>query len=258
MTLAAGHFTEACKAASDNLKVPLDLIAIHHQKYVRSRARRAALNSFIALAAAAAWERFLADIVGAARNTAQKPWLGTGHTDLDKLAGNLKPQWVPGDLNAFLRRNSVIAGQADLTDSWEAWLQDPSRTEPVQKTSYWEYATYSRSPSRFEDALKNAQHMRNGAAHFALPQSAVRSVPYGYAWQGDAKSDTIQHWAALPVAALFLQLIDCSIVAIANDRGWSPKKYQPTFHWFAAVVPDSNRRYPGVEFWGGRDLFRQP
>jgi hypothetical protein len=86
------------------LKVPLDLIAIHHQKDVRSRARRAALNPFIALAAAAAWERFLADIVGTARNTAQKPWLGTGHTDLDKLAGNLKPHWVPSDLNALLRR----------------------------------------------------------------------------------------------------------------------------------------------------------
>jgi hypothetical protein len=258
MTLTTGHLTAVCKAASDNLKVPLDLIAIHHQKDVRSRARRAALNPFIALAAAAAWERFLADVAGAARDTAKKPWPGTGHTDLDKLAGNLKPQWNPSDLNAFLRAESVITGQADLTDSWEAWLQDPARKDPVQKTSYWKYVKYPQNLSRFNDALKNAQHMRNGAAHFALPQSAARSIPYGYAWQGDAQSDTIQHWAALPVAALFLQLIDCSIVAIATDRGWSPTKYQPTSHWFEALVPDSNDRYPGVEFWGGRDLFRQP
>ena len=101
MTLAAGPFTEVCKAASDNLKVPLDLIAIHHQKDVRNRARRAALNPFIALAAAAAWERFLADVAGAARDTAKKPWPGTGHTDLDKLAGNLSHNGIPATSTLF-------------------------------------------------------------------------------------------------------------------------------------------------------------
>jgi len=34
-----------------------------------------------------------------------------------------------------------------------------------------------------------------------------------------------------------LQLIDCSIVAIAEDHGWRPERYQPASAWFDAIVP---------------------
>ena len=138
----------------------------------------------------------------------------------------------------------------------EAWLQDPAVVKPVMDPRDWDFVRYPQNPSRFEQALKNAQYMRNGAAHFALPQNAVKSIPYGYIWEGDAGSDTIQHWAALAVTALFLQLIDCSIAAIAKDHGWTRNTdYRPIPPgWFKATVPASDKRYPGLQFWKGEPL----
>jgi len=259
MTLTPDLFSRACESARANLKVALDLLAIHGEKAVSGPQHRSSLNPFTALAAAGAWERFLADVVGAAQNTAAKPWPGPGHFELPERKVNgktLSPKWIPSDLNTYLRGEGVITGIADLTDFWEAWLQDPAVVKPVMDPRDWDYVRYPQTPSRFEQALKNAQYMRNGAAHFALPQNAIKSIPYGYIWEGDAGSDTIQHWAALAVTALFLQLIDCSIAAIAKDHGWTRNTdYRPIPPgWFKATVPASDKRYPGLQFWKGEPL----
>jgi hypothetical protein len=260
MTLTAGHFTKVCEAARWNLRAALDLIAIHSEKEVRGRQPRASLNPFTVLAAVAAWERFLADAVGASAGTG-KPWPGPGHFKFDPKKDNKKlpdgrwvtPPWDPSYLNDYLRVRGVIKSGLDLTDYWEAhlagswWGAAPTR---------WRYVRYADDPSAFEVALKNAQYARHGAAHFALPYNAVMSAPFGYNWNSDAAADTIQSGHARAVAALFLQLIDCSIIAIAEDHGWRPERYQPTSAWFEAMVPASDTRYPRVEFWGGRSLFR--
>jgi hypothetical protein len=252
MTLTPNDFYELCKGtygAEENLKTALDLIAIHREKDVKGPQPRKSLNPFIALAAAAAWERFLADVVGAAQGTATRPWPGPGHSELGFLQVNqqqIAPQWAPSHLNTYLRNKGVINGNPNLTDSWEAWL-DNGPSGPVMLPSKWKYLKYLQNPSSFDDALKNAQHLRNGAAHFALPRSALKSIPYGYTWQGDAVKDSVQHWAALPVAALFFQLIKCSIVAIATDHGWNPDKYQLPHEWLEDTPCDG--RYQDVSLW---------
>lgn len=254
MTFTPGRFDEVCNETKKNLKTALDLIAIHHEKDVRGPQPRASLNPFTALAAAAAWERFLADVVGAAQDTAAKPWPGPGHSELGVLEINrnnhrrkIAPQWAPSYLNTHLRNKGVINGRPDLTDSWEAWL-DNGPPAPVPKPSDWNYVKYPQDPSSFERALKNAQHVRNGAAHFALPRSARQSLPYGYTWEGDAASDTVQHWFALSVTALFLQLIKCSLVAIATDHGWDPGGYRLPAEWLEAAPRGG--RYQDVRLWG--------
>jgi hypothetical protein len=253
MTLTPDRFAEVCDAARWNLRAALDLIAIHSEKDVRGRQPRASLNPFTVLAAAAAWERFLADAVGAA----QQSWSGPGRFSIgsQKVNGmSVAPQWAPSCLNRYLRSHGVITSGPDLTNSWEGHIAGSWKgASPTN----WKYARYANHPAAFENALKNAQYARNGAAHFALPSNAVRSASVGYSWDSDATADTIQSGHARAVAALFLQLIDCSIVAIANDNGWVPTSYEPSSNWFEAVVPDSDSRYSGVTFWGGHSLFRK-
>lgn len=252
------RFIEVCKATRWNLRTALDLIAIHEEEEVRGRQPRASLNPFTVLAAAAAWERFVGDIVGAARATTE-PWPGPGHfkfsgKDNKKLPDGkwLTPPWDISHLNDYLRACGMVKG--DLTDGWEAhlsgswWGAAPTR---------WKYVRYRDDPDAFQTALKNAQYARHGAAHFALPYNAGMAAPFGYSWDSDAAADTIQSGHARGVAALFLQLIDCSIVAIAQEHGWAPGRCQPPSAWFEAVVPNGDKRYPGVTLWGGRSLFRQ-
>jgi hypothetical protein len=136
-------YEEVCNAAEKNLKAALDLIAIHHEKDVRGPQARPSLNPFIALAAAAAWECFLADVVGAAQGPAAKPWPGPGHSELGFVViirndhqQQIAPQWAPSYLNTHLRNEGVINSRPDLTDRWEAWL-DNAPPVPVPKPSRW-------------------------------------------------------------------------------------------------------------------------
>lgn len=247
------RFAEVCNATKWNIRAALDLIAIHAEKDVRGRQPRASLNPFTVLAAAAAWERFLSDAVGAAKFT-EEQWShkGLGHYQFKEKRPDgtpINPAWEPTHLNGILRNYGVL--NSDITGGWEAYLADSWwGASPTN----WRFVRYPEDPPAFESALKNSQHARNGAAHFALPQSAAKSSAFGYSWDSDAKADTIQAGHARGVTALFLQLIDRSIETIANDHGWIPGSFQPDSGWFEDVVPASDRRYPGVKFWGGRSL----
>ncbi|MEY9993193.1 hypothetical protein ABIE67_005225 [Streptomyces sp. V4I8] len=58
------------------------------------------------------------------------------------------------------------------------------------------------------------------------------------------------------ITAVFLQLIDASIVTIARSNGWPPSRFRLPATWFEAVIPDSDSRYGGGRFWGGTKLHR--
>jgi hypothetical protein len=246
--LTQGSFKEVCDATLWNIRAALDLIAIHAEKDVRGRQPRASLNPFMVLAAAAAWERFLSDVTGAAEGK------DPGHYQFKEKRPDgrpVNPAWEPKRLNEVLRKHGVLNN--DITNSWEAHLADSwSGASPTK----WRFVRYVEDSGSFDMALKNAQHARNGAAHFALPQSAKESSAFGYSWNSDADANTIQSGHARAVAALFLQLIDCSICAIASERGWAPERFEPYTAWFKDVVPSSDSRYPGVRFWGGHSLLR--
>ncbi|WP_306316271.1 MULTISPECIES: hypothetical protein [unclassified Streptomyces] len=267
------------------MKVALDLISIHAEREVRGRVPRASLNPFIAIAAVAAWERFLADLVGAATFT-DAEWHDKGYPDGDDAGQDDEPAetkrgpghfslprgaaYEPEQLNGYLRNQGILKG--NLTDGWAAQLAG-SWTGATPKA--WRFAEYVQDPDAFRAALKSAQNVRNGAAHMALPATVVvpeahrpAGVPDGsatavetaqaqYYWTNDAIAPTIQNGHARGVTALCVQLIDSSIVRVAKEVDCDPTGIRLPAGWLDSTVSGPRRdRYFGLTFWGGKALHR--
>jgi len=106
------------------------------------------------------------------------------------------------------------------------------------------------------DYLAETRRTRNGAAHFALLQNALDAADADgwYPWQSDAKHPSLQSGYARGVTAVYLQLIDCTAVLVADTQGWSPDQYRLPEDWFRAT--SQLRRFAGVQFWAGTSLHR--
>jgi hypothetical protein len=285
--LAESHFTserfaKVCKATRWNVRAALDLIFIHSEKEVRGRQPRASLNPLTVLSAAAAYERFFDDLYAAAKDESKgEKWkpgrseIGVGKAPIPELPKtNTGQQWLVKSLGELLREAGIVH---DLTSYWEAWMADGwFGASPTD----WTFRKYSDDPEAFNRALHGARHARDGAAHFILPKTAARSkdwydpipitdgslfakklrdmgkMTWNYSWDGDTKSDTVQSGFARGLTAFFIQLIDSSIVAVADSHDWSAATYRLPAGWFAAEVPSSDSRYAGTQFWGGQALHR--
>jgi len=183
-------------------------------------------------------------------------------------------QWIAQSIGELLREAGIAR---DLTSYWKLWVSESwFGASPTD----WTLRTYSDNPEAFSRSLHAARHARDGAAHFILPKTAARArewfdpIPitegglfakkllemgkttWDYSWDSDAKSDTVQSGFARGITAFFVQLIDSSIVAVADSHGWSPRTYRLPSGWFAAEVPSSDSRYAGAQFWGGQALHR--
>lgn len=279
--LTVERFGEVCRATRWNVRAALDLIFIHAEKEVHGRQPRASLNPLTVLSAAAAYERFFGDLYAAAKDSS-KDWkpgysnVGLGKDVIPGLrhestgkAVRTGRQWLPESLGKALREARVVH---DLTSYWEMWMAEGwFGASPTD----WAFKKYSEDPEAFSRALHDARHARDGAAHFLIPTAAARSkvgfepilIPDGslfakrkktwdYGWDGDAKSDTVQSGFARGATALFIQLIDSSIVAVADSHNWSSATYRLPEGWFAAEVPSSDSRYARAQFWGGQALHR--
>ncbi|MEV3856973.1 hypothetical protein AB0J38_21915 [Streptomyces sp. NPDC050095] len=273
--LTEERFKIVCEATRWNVRAALDLISIHAEQDVRGLQPRASLNPYIALAAFAAWERFLGDLGGAATVPDGK-WddkglgkgnRGPGH---ERLTSGLA--YHPKDLNGYLRNRGVLSG--DFSDGWEAVLAASWAGVTPKR---WRYAEYRQDPDVFHEALDSAAAVRNGAAHMALPGNVtvvptkaasvsvdsdeLEAVTDGapepaFYWTNDAEAPTIQNGHARLVTALCVQLIDSSIAHVAKASDWGSQRYRLPDSWFAAKVPAREPRYAGVEFWGGQALHR--
>ncbi|MGW5647975.1 hypothetical protein [Saccharopolyspora sp. NPDC003762] len=92
--------------------------------------------------------------------------------------------------------------------------------------------------------------LRNKVAHRCMPQI---TDPY---FDSDAASPTIQAGWARTVLAVFLQLTNQTIVAIAAEARFErPEQYLLPAAWFAAETPAGLRgvQHPGA-LWGGHEL----
>jgi hypothetical protein len=287
--LAKSHFTserfaKVCKAARWNVRAALDLIFIHAEKEVRGRQPRASLNPLTVLSAAAAYERFFDDLYAAAKDKNagnDEEWEpGRSETGVgkDKIPGLPKVktgrQWLVKSLDELLGEAGIVRS---LASYWEAWMAEGwFGATPTD----WTFRKYSEDPDSFDRALHGARHARDGAAHFILPKTAARSkdwydpipitdgslfakklhdmgkMTWNYSWDGDTKSDTVQSGFARGITAFLIQLIDGSIVAVANSHDWRAGTYRLPAGWFTAQVPRSDSRYAGAQFWGGQTLHR--
>ncbi|TCJ95374.1 hypothetical protein [Nocardia alba] len=245
--LTPERLLDVSTAAANNFKKPLDLIAIHSEQPVRGTQPRASLNPFTVMSAGGAWERLIADLVGASQSELAKP----GHHKSDK--GMQYPDTVDG----YLRKRQVI--RMPVTSRWEAayaqgwhgamptrWITVTSESNDADRQVFLRY-------------VRAAIGARNAAAHFALAQTANAIAGEwkeygGHPWDSDAASDTLQSGYVRGATALWLQLIDTTLVAVAADHGWDPAPFRLPADWFGAVA--TSDRYHGVEFWGGRALHR--
>jgi hypothetical protein len=269
--LSAERFAKVCKATRWNVRTALDLIFIHAEKEVRGRQPRASLNPLTVLSAAAAYERFFTDLYAAAKDPAsvndQDRW------EPGRSKTEIRSHWNPDTLATELQNVKAVG---NLTGYWSAWMADGwFGASPTD----WTFRKYSEEPGAFHQALQDVHNARNGAAHFILPKVADRSkigyepVPvedglfpaklrkrekheWAYGWDSDAKSDTVQSGFARGATAFIIQLIDSSVVAVADHGGWSAGKHRLPAGWFAAEVPGSDSRYAGAQFWGGHALHR--
>ena len=280
--LTAERFAEVCTTTRWHVRTALDLIFIHNEKEVRGRQPRASLNPLTVLSVVAAYERFFDDLYAAAMDEIErdrtKKWRsGHSQNEIGRIGPKKKrgprKQWLPESLGELLREEGIVS---NLTSYWVAWMTDGwFGASPTD----WAFRKYSEDPEAFEHALQDARHARDGAAHFILPKTAARAaadyepIPiadglfakklrnrgktgWNYGWDSDAKSDTVQAGFARGATAFFIQLIDSSIVAVADEHSWSAEKHRLPTGWFAAEVPGSDSRYAGAQFWGGQALHR--
>ena len=87
-----------------------------------------------------------------------------------------------------------------------------------------------------------------------MPQDLEKELYF----ESDAMAHTIQSGWARIVLAVFLQLTDQAIVAIADEAGFSGRdKFRLPRQWFEGSEPIGVRgvKQPGV-LWGGHALFR--
>ncbi|QQC90578.1 hypothetical protein [Streptomyces alfalfae] len=258
--LTEERFADVCTEVTWHAKKFLDLIHIHSEQEVRGRQPRATLNPLTVLMAAAAWERFVSDLAGAASYSDEK-WGESGASGLGRFQipkgkkpdgkGAISRPWEPDHLSPYLRQRGVL--DRDISDEWAAWL---SFTRVGATPKGWSFAEYVQDADAFRDILKEVQKVRNGVAHLAFPQDLATAQASSYSWTNNAKSITIQSGHARGLSAALLQLIDASIVTVARSHRWPIESYRLPAAWFRAKVPGSDSRYPGAEFWGGRSLHR--
>ncbi|KFU75416.1 hypothetical protein SAMN04489729_6990 [Amycolatopsis lurida] len=245
--LTEDRFSQVSQAARRNIRTALDLIAIHSEQPVRGPQPRSSLNPFTVLAAVGAWERLIADLTSAASQT---NWRGPGG---HKTTG---AHW-PSAVDAHMISHQLLA--APLTSRWEAAF--PARWKGITPLGWT--TVRQTSPAADRDKLlayiTASRRARNAAAHYALVENASAAAQDmdsegWYPWQSDAHKPSLPAGFARGLAAVYLQLIDCTIDFVAHERNWDAGAHRPPADWFRSRCRES--RYDGVALWAGTSLHR--
>jgi hypothetical protein len=236
-------FADLCEDTRSGFRNAVDLVLIHNEKDVRGNQPRAVLNDLTIVLAVAAWERFVVDV----QALGTRKWTGPGHhrkTDGIAYLGHPSDPAKPGPARMILDHASGGRLPADWT-----------------VVSFWDWRGKSpRSLRKLDGGTEMAQlaeqadawiRLRNSVMHRCMAQDL--KDPY---WKSDADSHTIQAGWARAVLALFLQLTDQAIAAIAAEAGFpQPDVYRLPEEWFLSEAPAGLRgvREPNV-LWGGHAL----
>ena len=242
-------FALVCRHARLNVRDALDLIAVHAEKAVSGAQPRAALNPAIVVAAVSSWERFVADLVGAltpldtpASDDIAMPEPATGWPP-GTFAGDSSHH--PGAVGGRLR-NLGYLNRPDVVARWVADV--PTGWRGVRPAGWLRLGPGTEETWGVDDYLASAILVRNAGAHRSAAALASvaerRNLPF---LDSDAKSTTIQHGYARGVVALVIQVLDSTITAISEDRGWSGDHRLPD-EWFLGK-PQPTGRHRGIDFW---------
>jgi hypothetical protein len=292
------YLQEAADMARVNLQRAVDFVVLHEAYRAAGPSPAASLNEPTVLVAVAAWERFIGDLNGIARG---RGWQGPARHPGTVAGANLvRPRFegetagqdetVPGDaarvlvgmlgtaepLNSFHVR--LIHDWSGATSRFHASLgiglrdKDYRRPNPDER---WDRLTTG-------EVVYQAIKLRNAIAHSYLPrmgdalseEAAQRRLkpeqthwlnePSQMFWLSDKKDGlSVQAGLARGVLALFMQLIDQCVVALAgtldepHDQA-ALLSYRLPQEWFGPIYPQESRRGldSDVYLWRGNDLMR--
>jgi len=281
---AAAKFRRIARDAREQLRDVLKMIALHEKELVAGL-DAAYLNPSTALMAAAVWERFASDLYLSAT---EPGWSRAGDGDA-AVRGDKQAAW-PRVANGRvlppkIAELSLCADEteaqnvATIGDAWTGWV---STGWFGKRPTGWVFVPDGGERGEAGDrvlrtALLGARSARDAAAHglfFKKADDATMTKADGKqvvldssheAWHYDWWSDnhdrmnpnrkpTIQSGYARGKAALFVQLVDASIAAVAGACGFDPSSRLPS-DWFD-VSPKSGAGIAGIELWGGEYLHR--
>jgi hypothetical protein len=279
------HLQETAAMARDNLQRAVDLVIVHEGYSVRGPEPPAALNEPTVLIAVAAWDRFTDDLWALAKDL---PWQGPGrHTGQLNYSYLVRPrnkdesagpdETLPGDAARVLagllgtteplRRFSVRlvydwrGAEPRFIDANGVGLRMEDYRRPAYPDEPWQHLTIG-------EVVYQAVKLRNAVAHSYLPKMGDVVLPGGsntrpedthwlnnpahLFWASDKKDGiSVQAGCARGVVALFIQLIDQCIVALAgvltnqDDKAALLASRLPA-EWFWRTHPAGSRR--GVDW----------
>ncbi len=237
------EFADLCDDTCNGFRNALDLVLIHNEKDVRGKQPRAVLNDLTVVIAVAAWERFVVDM----QALGAQQWTGAGlHKKQNGIAylGQKSDPAKPGPARMILDR--VSGGR--LPADWAVVSFLDWRGKSPRNSRKLDGGPQIAQLAEQADAWIR---LRNSVAHRCMAQDL--KDPY---WKSDADSHTIQAGWARAVLALFLQLTDQAIAAIAAEAGFpQPDLYRFPEEWFLDEAPAGLRGVsePNI-LWGGYAL----
>lgn len=293
------HLREAAEMAGVNLQRAVDFVVLHEAYTVASPSPAAALNEPTVLVAVAAWERFMGDLTAIAQGA---HWQGSGRHPSSVMGANLvrprhkseaagRDETVPGDAARVLTGLLGATGPLDrfrirlvydwrgatprFTDAVGIGLRDRDYRRSAYPDEPWEHLTIG-------EVVYQSIKLRNAIAHSYLPRmgdalstggvSATQkpedthwlNAPSQLFWQSDKKDGlSVQAGCARGVLALFIQLIDQCIVALAGGLNGLHDRtevlhYRLPEEWFGTTYPEKSRRGldRDVQLWRGKKLTR--
>lgn len=283
---------EAADAAHANLQRAVDFVVLHEAYTVDGPSPAASLNEPTVLVAVATWERFIGDLVAIAKGLAppdparHRSSLAGAYLVRPRYTGETAEpdETVPGDAARLLAGMLSSTRPLDsfhvrLVHNWSGATprfhhsfgiglrgKDYRRPDPAER---WDRLTTG-------EVVYQAIKLRNAIAHRYIPRmgDALPSLkpedshwlndPAQVFWLSDKKDGlSVQAGLARGVLALFIQLIDQCIVAIAGvlDEPYDQNAvlgFRLPQEWFGPVYPQESRRglNSDVQLWRGQDLIR--
>ena len=219
--------------ARRNLEGALDIILVHAEQYVSGRQPRVALNPAIVVTAVGAWERLVADLIGAVTVGQSGAAYQPGLYEAKEGAHH------PGVCGRRLRNLGIAT--RDVEAEWEAEVafgyrgcspKEWTRLTLGQDISH-EEGRRVWNPEAVDAQVEAAIMVRNGGAHRVVEQvtstASKRGLPV---MRGDADRPTLQNGYARALTALMIQVINSTLVTVAQDHGWDPEPFRLPASWF--------------------------
>lgn len=230
---------EACEGIKDCNQI----IDIHARQTAHS-----VLNPYLVLSAVSAWERYIVNLLGASEvpgwdskkhdefsSPAPWPWSAKDQRRARNSSGH-------HDLDARLIQAQAL--DEPVTFRWHALVSTDYRGSDPRRWRQGSFSPETDTEARgiLRQGLLGAKSARDAVAHriYHLKAAEAESLEdlekWHFTWSSDTYVKTgnpkIQNGYARGVVALFIQLIECTTVTIANRHGWDKGGVRLPSAWF--------------------------